>query len=170
MLLQMVLLSGLFFALNTVLSQATSASINQVMYPFFAHFSQMPNFNLNWFTLFNASWRISLRLPDPTHILPILTGVVTFLQMRMSQPLESREAFLQAEQATRLIGPLLAVAITIFFAWRFATGVALYRLVYLLLNSIHRLFVTGPDWFCQNSEKGLPGNRLQSMLRIITIR
>src|SRR5579859_206877 len=30
MLLQMALLSGLFFALNTVLSQATSASINQV--------------------------------------------------------------------------------------------------------------------------------------------
>lgn len=39
--------------------------------------------------------------------------------------------------------PLLMGGITIFFAWQFAAGVALYRLAYLVLSTLRQDFITG---------------------------
>ncbi|GHO97015.1 membrane protein [Reticulibacter mediterranei] len=143
-LFQMLILSGLFLALNMVISNATLDTINGIMYPFLAHFSQLPDLNLNWFTFLNAALHIALNRADPTHILPILTGIITFIQMRMAQPLtETKEAVVQSTQLLQLVGPLIGVGITMFFVWQFAAGVALYRLVYLVVTAVQQYFMTG---------------------------
>jgi YidC/Oxa1 family membrane protein insertase len=144
MLFQMLILSGLFFALNMVLSNATVGTINSIMYPFIARFSQLPDLNLNWFTFFNAALHIALNRADPTHILPILTGIITFIQMRMAQPLaEAKETVVQSTQLFQLLGLLVSIGVTMFFVWQFAAGVALYRLVYLVLTAVQQYFMTG---------------------------
>lgn len=143
---QGVILSGVFVALNTVLHNATLSSLNAIMYPFMVHFVSMPDFSLTWFTLFNAAWHISLGLSDPTHILPIMTGLLTFVQMRMAQPLDlaqTKEALQQTTHMLQLLMPLLMVGITIFFAWQFAAGIALYRLTFLIMTTIRQYFNTG---------------------------
>ncbi len=141
-LVQSLILAGVFFALNTVLRNANLSTINSIMYPFLYHFTAMPDLHLNWF----SAWPISLGLPDPTHVLPILAGIVTFVQIRMSQPpnlAETRETLQQASHITQLMLPLLMGGITIFFAWQFAAGVALYRLAYLVLSTLRQYFITG---------------------------
>src|SRR5207244_6653986 len=97
-------------------------------------------------TMLNAAWHISLGVPDPTHILPILAGVVTFVQMRIAQPhalADVKDATMQLTQLLQFILPLIMVLITIFIAWQLAAGLALYRITSLLLNMIQQYFVTG---------------------------
>lgn len=145
-LVQTLVLSGVFLALNTVLRNATLSSLNRIMYPFLVHFVHMPDISLTWFTFFNAAWHISLGLPDPTHILPLVTGLITFIQMRMAQPLDltqTRETLQQTTHMLQFLMPLLMVGVTIFFAWQFAAGVALYRLAFLLLTTMRQYFNTG---------------------------
>jgi YidC/Oxa1 family membrane protein insertase len=116
------------------------------MYPFLFHFTTLPNINLMWFTVLHASWYISLGIPDPTHLFPLLTGLVTFAQMRMAQPLsltETRDALTHLSQGTQLLLLLIPVGITIVMAWQFAAGLALYRFVSLLLSMVQQYFTTG---------------------------
>jgi YidC/Oxa1 family membrane protein insertase len=144
LLIQSGVLSGLFFALNSVLRTSTLSSINRIMYPFLIHFRTLPDLSLTWFTIFNALWHISLGYPDPTHILPILTGLMTLVQMRMAQPItQTGQSIMQVTQSMQFLLLLLSVGLTVFFAWQFAAGVALYRLVWLLLSAVQRYFVTG---------------------------
>lgn len=143
---QGLVLSGVFVALNTVLHNATLGTLNRIMYPFLVHFVRMPDFSFTLFTVFNAAWHISLGLPDPTHILPLMTGIITFIQMRMAQPLnlvETRETLQQTTHLLQLLLPLLMVGITLFFTWQFAAGVALYRLTFLVMTTIRQYFNTG---------------------------
>ncbi len=165
LLIQSAALSGLFFALNSVLRNSTLSTINRIMYPFLAHFSTLPDLNLTWFTVFDAFWHISLGYPDPTHILPLLTGLITFMQMRMAQPVtQTSETIMQATQAMQFIMLLFSVGITVYFAWQFAAGVALYRLVWLALSMIQRYFVTGWGslWIMPGLATSDPGNASSS--------
>ena len=146
LLIQFPIFIGLYSALNIVLNHASIAHLNSIIYPFLPQLSSIPNIDLNWFTFLNSAWHISLGVPDPTHILPILAGVVTFVQMRMSQPhaiAEIQDATLQLTQLMQFILPLIMVVITIFIAWQLAAGLALYRATSLLLNMIQQYFVTG---------------------------
>jgi YidC/Oxa1 family membrane protein insertase len=146
LLIQIPIFTGLYFALNIVLNHATLAHLNSIIYPFMPQLSSIPNINLNWFTMLNAAWHISLGVPDPTHILPILAGIVTFIQMRMSQPqalADIKDATMQLTQLMQFILPLIMVLITIFIAWQLAAGLALYRITSLLLNMVQQFFVTG---------------------------
>jgi YidC/Oxa1 family membrane protein insertase len=146
LLVQLPIFTGLYFALNIVLNHATLAQLNRIIYPFLPQLTAVPNMNLNWFTIFNPAWHISLALPDPTHLLPILTGLVTFVQMRMSQPntaAEIKDAMMQVTQIIQFLMPLIMVLVTIFIAWQLAAGLALYRTTSLLLNMIQQYFVTG---------------------------
>ena len=146
LLVQAPIFGGLFFALNIVLNHAKLATLNSIIYPFLPQLTSIPNINLNWFTIFNAAWHISLGLPDPTHILPILAGIVTFVQARMSQPnivAETRDAMAQLTQIMQFFLPFIMVLVTIFIAWQLAAGLALYRATSLLLNMIQQYFVTG---------------------------
>src|SRR2546430_12310222 len=145
-LIQLPIFVGLYSALNIVLNHASLAYLNSIIYPFLPQLSSIPDIDLNWFTFLNSAWYISLGVPDPTHILPILAGVVTFVQMRMSQPhaiAEIQDATLQLTQLMQFILPLIMVLITIFFAWQLAAGLALYRTTSLLLNMVQQFFVTG---------------------------
>jgi len=106
----------------------------------------VPNIDLNWFTAFNPAWHISLGLPDPSHILPFLAGLMTFVQMRMSQPhtiAEIQDAMFHVTQILQFILPLIMVVISIFIAWQLAAGLALYRVTSLLFNMISQSFITG---------------------------
>jgi YidC/Oxa1 family membrane protein insertase len=146
LLVQAPIFVGLYFALNIVLNHTTLAHLNSIIYPFLPRLTGVPNIDLNWFTIFNPVWHISLGLPDPTHILPILTGLVSFIQVRMSQPqtaAEIKDAMMQLTQIVQFILPLITVLITIFIAWQLAAGLALYRMTSLLLNMIQQYFVTG---------------------------
>src|SRR6266571_3282592 len=90
------------------------SALNSIIYPFLPQLSSIPNIDLNWFTILNSAWHISLGVPDPTHILPILAGIVTFVQMRMSQPLalaDVKDATMQLTQFMQFILPLIMVLI-----------------------------------------------------------
>src|SRR6266699_3132060 len=129
-----------------LLNHASLAHLNSIIYPFLPQLSSIPNIDLNWFTMLNAAWHISLGVPDPTHILPILAGIVTFVQMRISQPLalaDVKDATMQLTQFMQFILPLIMVLITIFIGWQLAAGLSLYRITSLLLNMIQQFFVTG---------------------------
>jgi YidC/Oxa1 family membrane protein insertase len=146
LLIQLPIFTGLYFALNIVLNHTTLAYLNSIIYPFLPQLSSIPNIDLNWFTMLNAAWHISLGMPDPTHILPILAGIVTFIQMRMAQPhalADIKDATMQLTQLMQFILPLIMVLITIFIGWQLAAGLALYRITSLLLNMIQQYFVTG---------------------------
>jgi len=146
LLIQLPIFIGLYSALNIVLNHASIAHLNSIIYAFLPRLSSVPIIDLNWFTFLNSAWHISLGVPDPTHILPILAGVMTFVQMRMSQPhaiAEIKDAAMQLTQLMQFILPLIMVLITIFIAWQLAAGHALYRATSLLLNMIQQYFVTG---------------------------
>ncbi len=146
LLIQLPIFIGLYSALNIVLNHASIAHLNSIIYAFLPRLSSVPIIDLNWFTFLNSAWHISLGVPDPTHILPILAGVMTFVQMRMSQPhaiAEIKDAAMQLTQLMQFILPLIMVLITIFIAWQLAAGLALYRATSLLLNMIQQYFVTG---------------------------
>src|SRR5436305_8537532 len=146
LLIQLPIFIGLYSALNIVLNHASIAHLNSIIYPFLPQLSSVPNIDLNWLTMLNSAWHISLGVPDPTHILPILAGIVTFVQMRMSQPhalADIKDATMQITQFMQFILPLITVLITIFIAWQLAAGLALYRITSLLLNMVQQFFVTG---------------------------
>jgi YidC/Oxa1 family membrane protein insertase len=146
LLIQIPIFTGLFFALNIVLNHPVLTHLNSIIYPFLPQLSSIPDIGLNWFTMLNAAWHISLGVPDPTHILPILAGIVTFVQMRMSQPqalADIKDATMQLTQLIQFILPLIVVLITIFIAWQLAAGLALYRITSLLLNMIQQFFAIG---------------------------
>ena len=146
LLIQAPIYSGLYFALNTVLHASFVDTINQIMYPFLVHFASLPNIDLMWFTALNVSWHISLGMADPTHLLPLLTGVVTFVQMRMAQSVsltETRDAFTHLSQSLQFLLLLISVGVTVIVLWQWAAGLALYRFVSLVVNVMVQIFTTG---------------------------
>ena len=50
---------------------------------------------------------------------------------------------MQVTQIMQFLLPFVMVFVTIFIAWQFAAGLALYRVTSLLLNIIQQYFVTG---------------------------
>lgn len=137
LLVQLPILYGLFFALNQVLKTANLTAVNSLIYPFLPKFAVLPNVFMIWF-----GGQISLGHPDPTHILPILAGLATFLQLRMSQPRTrsgAKDAMSQQMQLMQYVMPF----ITVFFAWGFAAGLALYWTTTSIFSMVQQYFVTG---------------------------
>jgi YidC/Oxa1 family membrane protein insertase len=142
LLVQLPVLYGLFYALNTVLRNPSLTNINHIIYPFLPHFSRLPNVNLDWFTFINPHWYISLGAPDPTHILPVMAGLATFIQLRMSQPRTTdatKNAMTQQMQIMQFVMPF----ITFFFALNFPAGLALYWTTTSVFSMVQQFFVTG---------------------------
>ena len=163
--IQMPVLFGLFYALSAVLRTAKTVNdINKLLYPFIPHFSHFPNIDLNWFTFINAGWHFSLGAPDPTHILPILAGLATFVQLRMSQPKTINTGTPDPTQQSMKFMQLLSPAMVLFFGWNYAAGLALYWTISSLFAMFQQYFVTGwgslmitPD-FLTNGPKGTAVN------------
>ena len=150
LLVQLPVLYGMFNAFNNVLryqptKQVTLLDhINNIIYPFLPHFSRVPNLDLNWFTFLNPHWHFALSQPDPTHILPILAGLATFVQLRMSQPktvgtAAANDPTQQSMKTMQYIMPL----VTVFFGWTFPAGLALYWTVSSIFQAVQQYFVTG---------------------------
>jgi YidC/Oxa1 family membrane protein insertase len=148
LLIQLPVLYGLFYALSTVLRNPAIykpngvAIINNIIYPFLPHFAKLPDFNLNWFTFINPHWIIPLGAPDPTHILPIVAGLMTFVQLRMSQPRNasaSKDMMSQQMQMMQFLMP----AITVFIGWSLPAGLAVYWTTTSLFSAVQQYFVTG---------------------------
>ena len=143
---QLPVLYGLFYALNNVLRNASVQSINNIIYPFLPKLSSHTNLaaltDFRWFTFINPAWHFSLGAPDPTHILPVLAGLATFIQLRMSQPRNtsgSKDAMTQQMQIMQFIMPF----ITFFFALNFPAGLALYWTTTSVFSMVQQYFVTG---------------------------
>lgn len=146
LLVQLPILYGLYGAMDVVLRPShplTLADLNNVIYPFLPKFAAIPNFDLRWFTFINPHWFISLAVPDPTHILPILAGLATFAQLRMSQARnqQSTGGGLMANQMQ--IMSFVMPFITFFIAMSFPAGLALYWTTSSLFSMVQQYFVTG---------------------------
>lgn len=142
LLIQMPVLFGLFWAFSDVLRNATLKGMNAIIYPFLPHFSTLPNLSLNWFTFINSAWHISLSTPDPTHILPVLAALATFVQLRMSQA-RSSAATTDAMATQMKVMQFLSPAMVLFFGWNYAAGLALYWTVSSVFAMVQQYFVTG---------------------------
>lgn len=151
LLIQLPVLYGMFFAFNTVLhSTHLVHDVNNLLYPFIAKFPPNGvNVNLNWFTWLNAHWSISLAVQDPTHILPIIAALATFLQLRMSLPKtpptnkstksDTPDPMTSSMKTMQYIMPL----VTLWFGWSFPAGLALYWTVSAVFQAVQQYFVTG---------------------------
>lgn len=142
--IQLPVIYGLYNSLDTILrnSHLTVASINKSIYPFLPHITQLPNPNLDWFTFINHGWFINLGATDPTHILPVLAAVATFIQLRMSQPrttTATKSAMSQQMQIMQFIMPIF----TLVFALAFPAGLALYWTTTSIFSMVQQYFVTG---------------------------
>ena len=144
--IQLPVLYGLFYALSGIFrtSVHTLTAINQNLYPFVPHFTTYPNVYLNWFTFLGPNVHISLGSPDPSHILPILAGLATFIQLRMSMPKNQPKAAANdpTAQSTRMMQYFMPL-ITVFFGWQFPAGLALYWTVSSVFQAVQQYFVTG---------------------------
>jgi YidC/Oxa1 family membrane protein insertase len=146
LLIQLPVLYGLYYAMRVVLTPGhplTLNDVNQYIYPFLPRFQTIPSFDLRWFTFINSHWWISLANPDPTHILPILAGLATFAQLRMSQARtkqgQSKDMMTQQMQIMSFIMPF----ITFFIALNFPAGLALYWTTTSIFSMVQQYFVTG---------------------------
>jgi YidC/Oxa1 family membrane protein insertase len=150
LIIQLPILYGLFYALEGILAtkNLTVETINSRLYSFVQPFTHLPNINLEWFTFINHAWFISLGKPDPTHILPILAGLATFVQLRMSQArtqamnggaAPANDPTTQSMKMMQYVMPF----VTVFIAWNFASGLALYWTVSYAFQAIQQFFVTG---------------------------
>jgi YidC/Oxa1 family membrane protein insertase len=153
LLVQIPVLYGLFFAFNTVLqhSNNVSAGIQGLLYPFVAHILDgiTINVNLNWFAWLNPHWAISLAQPDPTHILPVIAALATFVQLRMSlpktTPASAKAKTDQPDPTTSTMKTMQYIMplFTLFIGWSFAAGLALYWTVAAIFQAVQQYFVTG---------------------------
>jgi YidC/Oxa1 family membrane protein insertase len=161
LLIQMPVLFGLFYALSAVLRTAKSVGdINNLLYPFIPKFQHFPNIDLNWFTFISPVWHFSLGAPDPTHILPILAALATFLQLRMSQQRTGAPAANDAMAQQMKLMQLISPAMVLFFGWNYAAGLALYWTISSIFAMFQQYFVTGfgsllvkPDFLPGSSNK-----------------
>lgn len=164
--IQLPVLYGLFYALNNVLRLPANLTtpdqklhyINSLLYPFVPRFTTFPNIDLNWFTFLNPSWHFSLGAPDPTHVLPILAGLATFISMRMSMPKNQPANANDPSAATTKTMQYMMPLITVFFGWSFAAGLALYWTMSSIFQAVQQFFVTGwgallttPDFMKQSA-------------------
>ncbi len=143
LLIQLPILYGLFYALRDALNVNNDKipvylhNLNSLIYPFLPKFIFPPDPYMMWF-----GGSINLGHPDPTHILPILAALATFVQLRMSQPRTvtgSKDTMTQQMQIMQYIMPL----VTLFFAWTFAAGLALYWTTSTIFTIVQQYFVTG---------------------------
>ena len=152
LLVQMPILYGLYGAMRTILTPSgghiSVADINNLIYPFLPKFQVIPDFTLRWFTFLNSGWHISLAVSDPTHILPVLAGLATFAQLRMSQARNAQQRASTGKQGDMMTQQMQIMSfvmpfITFFIALNFPAGLALYWTTTSIFSMVQQYFVTG---------------------------
>lgn len=156
--IQLPVLYGLYFALRTGLNPSSKLSdLNALLYPFVPHFTHYPNVSFDWFTWLSFlnpilrldwSWAFSLNNPDPSHILPVIAGLATFVQLRMSlarrppSPDGKPVAVDPTQQSMKMMQYVMPF-FTIFIAWNVPSGLALYWTISSIFQAVQQYFVTG---------------------------
>jgi YidC/Oxa1 family membrane protein insertase len=147
LLVQLPVLYGLYFALRSVVSGGSVRSINALIYPFLPKLPASTSIanltDFRWFTFINSAWHIPLSAPDPTHILPVLAALATFIQLRMSQPRNIASGSSNAMANQMKIMQYIMPFFTLFIAWNFPAGLALYWTTSSIFSMIQQYFVTG---------------------------
>lgn len=148
---QMPIIYGLYRAMEIILTPTgghlSLADLNNLIYPFLPKFQVLPTFTLSWFTFIDSHWFITLAQPDPTHILPVLAGLATFAQLRMSQARAAQQrptggkSDMMANQMQ--IMSFVMPFITFFIALNFPAGLALYWTTTSVFSMVQQYFVTG---------------------------
>jgi len=145
---QLPILYGLYGAMDLVFRPANTHltydyMVNSVLYPFIHPFSGLTasSFGMHWFGFIN----LSLAAPDHTFVLPIIAGLATFAQLRMSQARNQ-----QGGAATGgMMGNQMQIMsfiipfVTFFFALEFPAGLALYWSASSIFSMVQQYFVTG---------------------------
>lgn len=136
LLIQMPFLYALFYSFESVLSTSHNAllTVNQQIYPFLPKLSHLPATTFLW---------TNLATPDKLFILPVLAGILTFIQMRMAMPVRRPGApsdpTAQTTQTMQYIMPLF----TIFIGTRFPAGLALYWTVSTGFSAVQQYLLSG---------------------------
>jgi YidC/Oxa1 family membrane protein insertase len=162
MLVQLPVLYGLYYALFSVVTAEKAHSVNNLnvlLYqPLVQPFRQLPSLNLTWFQWLhflnpilhvNWSWTLSLVQPDPSHILPVLAAIATFISLRISQPKPVPAASnnksgqpdpsMQTMKTMQFVMPFFIL----FIGWNFTSGLVLYWIVSSGFQAVQQYFVTG---------------------------
>jgi YidC/Oxa1 family membrane protein insertase len=161
MLVQLPVLYGLYFALYAVVNAEKAHSIhslNDLLYqPLVQPFSHLPSLNFTWFQWLsflnpilhvNWSWAFSLIQPDPSHVLPVLAALATFISLRISQPKTAPAASnntsgqtdpMQMMKTMQFVMPFFIL----FIGWNFTAGLVLYWIVSSGFQAVQQYFVTG---------------------------
>ena len=145
LLVQLPVLYGLFFALSFVFNAAKHpatnlATINNFIYPFLPKLTAPPSVLMPWFG--GAINLAQTNSAQGIFLLPILAGVATFLQLRMSQP-RTRSGAKDAMTQQMAIMQYVMPFVTFFFALNFAAGLALYWTTTSVFSMVQQYFVTG---------------------------
>jgi YidC/Oxa1 family membrane protein insertase len=153
LLVQMPIIYGLYEAMRIVLTPSgghlSVADLNNLIYPFLPKFQTLPSFNLSWFTFINPHWYISLAQADPTHILPVLAGLATFAQLRMSQARAAQQRSNSGSKQSDMMSQQMQIMsfvmpfVTFFIALNFPAGLALYWTTTSIFSMVQQYFVTG---------------------------
>src|SRR6185437_2158101 len=126
----------LFYAFESVLSTSSHAlhDVNQQIYPFLPKLAALPNTHFLW---------TDLAKPDQLYILPIIAGILTFLQMRMAMPVRRpgapKDPTASTTQSMQYIMPLF----TVFIGTRFPAGLALYWTVSTGFSAAQQYLLSG---------------------------
>ncbi|HZC04149.1 MAG TPA: membrane protein insertase YidC [Ktedonobacterales bacterium] len=134
--IQMPFLYALFYSFESVLSTSHNAlqTVNQQIYPFLPKLAALPSTHFLW---------TNLATPDTLYILPVLAGILTFIQMRMAMPVKRpgapSDATTQTTQSMQYIMPLF----TVFIGTRFPAGLALYWTVSTGFSAVQQYLLSG---------------------------
>lgn len=164
MLVQLPVLYGLYYALISVVNAEKTHNVhilNDLLYqPFVQPFRQLPNLDLTWFQWLSFlnpilhvhwSWTLSLVQPDPSHILPVLAALATFISLRISQPKTAPavssnnnksgqpDPTMQTMKTMQFVMPFFIL----FIGWTFTSGLVLYWIISSLFQAVQQYFVTG---------------------------
>jgi YidC/Oxa1 family membrane protein insertase len=166
-LMQFPVIYGLYFALYAVVNAEKAHnvhSLNALLYqPLVPPFSHLPNLNLTWFQwlsflnpMFHVHWlwTLSLIQPDPSHVLPVLAALATFVSLRIAQPKtalavsnnsnSSKHKSDQPDPAQMMKTMQFMMPILILImGLGFAAGLVLYWIVSSVFQAIQQYFVTG---------------------------
>lgn len=145
LLVQMPFIYALYDSFFTALKPSSAsetvvhhlARINADLYPFVPHLQHMPLTAFFW---------TDLATPDPLHILPVLAGLFTFVQLRMAMPVRKptpagarQDSMTQATSTMQYIMPFF----TIFIAWSFPSGLSLYWVTSTIFSAAQQFFISG---------------------------
>ncbi len=160
LLIQLPFIYGLYGAFNSILrGHPKPSDLNDALYPF-----MRPIFGPNGLTHLPDTHflAISLAQADPTHILPILAALLTFIQLRMS--LRRNQNQMQTNRPAGAPDPNAATVkmmqyimplFTLFIAWSFPSGLALYWIVTTAYSVVQQYFFNGRNF--GGLFEGIPG-------------